>query len=129
MWEEFGENPVLGEWRSCAVYCTVLGYCACVCVCVQLWHAKEGQGPRDKRGRLPTRLPWRRGDWEGSVRITIKMERSTALHACTHTHKHKMYSRGQSKCVHTHTHTHTHTHLVFLSFSSIDVFQIWDVIC
>lgn len=55
-------------------------------VSAQLWHAKEGQGPRDKRGRLPAWLPWQRRDGKGSVGIAIKMESGAPLHAYTHTH-------------------------------------------
>lgn len=72
----------------------------CVCVCVLLWHAKEGQGPRDKHVCLPAWLPWGLRDGKGSVGIAIKMESSEPLlHADTHTHAHtrERFSQGRRK--------------------------------
>lgn len=76
-------------------------------VSAQLWHAKEGQGPRDKRGRLPAWLPWQRQDGKGSVGIAIKMESGAPLHAYTHTHT--IHSHEDKAGIKSHTNTSLHT--------------------
>lgn len=78
-------------------------------VSAQLWDAKEGQGPRDKRGRLPAWLPWQRQDGKGSVGIAIKMESGAPLHAYTHTHTHNSFTWRQSRHKITHKHERAHS--------------------
>ena len=101
--------------------CTLL--CACVHICAQLWHEKEGQGPRDKHVHILAWLPWR----QALLELPLKWR---AVNHCMPPHSHNEFTWRQSrhktpckKQEHAHRRLHCGRNIV----TNIDVFGLLNV--